>query len=872
MSSIHKIEISTGVYWIEIPDADLRLLCGAPADSVKHLMKKGLIVPIEKNGLRYETGPNAILLSDVMIQNGAFCNLAEFPVIQMLYRQGMILPDHPNNTGQKPLIIGSEEQVASQLEYIYRGNYGLISKEEITEAGIAPEFADELMRMKLRFAFGKIKNSDDLIDSLIIGNDPVEIKNGVWIERLLPNLFKITHGESSCQFDLNLPRNHAYAVPYSLGYHRFDRGYFSIIHSGEGDGWDIDRPCSSSILCFQGKIYLIDAGPNLSYLLTSLGIGVNEIDGIFHTHGHDDHFSGLTTLLRTDHKIKYFATPLVRHSVTKKLCALLDIEEEEFANYFDIHDLTFDTWNKVGALEVMPAFSPHPVETNVFHFRTMSESGYKTYAHLVDITSFEVLQKMLEDEKHPGISEHLHNQTINHYLRPADVKKLDIGGGMIHGHAEDFREDVSKKIILTHTSLPLSSEQKLIGSGAPFGTVDVLIPSYQNYHRERAFQFLKDYFQHVDSEHLQSLLNNPITEFNPETLILKEGAQASSLHMIITGEVEVINPTTGHHAILNSGSLIDEYAILFDEAPQSAYRAKSFTQTLEIPVSHFRHFIEHFQLREQLEKMVRTRSFLSSTWLFGESISHIVQNRIAKAAKEITIVSGDIQKHSIDPDSLLLIRSGRIQRSITDTVLEELKSGDFFREEKVLFQYPELIRSKVVEEARLYQIPAGILKEIPVVHWKAFELYEKRHVSILTTTLKHNTYMQWESGLQCHVQRIDKLHQQLIDIINILYYIQISKTCHEDVVQAYDALITTLRHHFECEEKLLAMYGYPELEVHRLHHRSFLVQIEETRNDLNKLNDDKLLEILILTSRWLDHHFRHEDQTSGRYLNQIGVY
>ena len=107
MTKIRKIQVTKGVYWVEIPDAKLYVLCGCPADSVKHLMKRGLIVPVEEKGVTYETGPNALLLSDVLIQNGSFSNLAEFPVMQMLYRQGMIIPKHPNNTGSKPLLIGS---------------------------------------------------------------------------------------------------------------------------------------------------------------------------------------------------------------------------------------------------------------------------------------------------------------------------------------------------------------------------------------------------------------------------------------------------------------------------------------------------------------------------------------------------------------------------------------------------------------------------------------------------------------------------------------------------------------------------------------------------------------------------------------------
>jgi len=37
MSKISKTKITTGVFWLEVPEADLYILCGCPADSVKHL-------------------------------------------------------------------------------------------------------------------------------------------------------------------------------------------------------------------------------------------------------------------------------------------------------------------------------------------------------------------------------------------------------------------------------------------------------------------------------------------------------------------------------------------------------------------------------------------------------------------------------------------------------------------------------------------------------------------------------------------------------------------------------------------------------------------------------------------------------------------
>ena len=113
------------------------------------------------------------------IQNGSFSNLAEFPVLHMFYKQGMIIPGHPNNSGKKPLLIGIKDQIIAQSRYIYRGNYGLVSVEEITAAGVERSQAEEMMRMKMRFAYGSIKKTEDLLEFRILENAPVEIRGGV---------------------------------------------------------------------------------------------------------------------------------------------------------------------------------------------------------------------------------------------------------------------------------------------------------------------------------------------------------------------------------------------------------------------------------------------------------------------------------------------------------------------------------------------------------------------------------------------------------------------------------------------------------------------------------------------------------------------
>jgi len=149
---VKKLKVSTGIFWVEVPQANVFMLCGCPADAVKHLKKRGLVETIDKkigqNIVSYESGPNCILLSEVLMQNGSFSNLIEFPAMQMLYLQGMGIPNHPNNTGIRPMIIGTDEQIKAQMKYFYRGNYGLINKEELAAAGITGETAEQMMRIK----------------------------------------------------------------------------------------------------------------------------------------------------------------------------------------------------------------------------------------------------------------------------------------------------------------------------------------------------------------------------------------------------------------------------------------------------------------------------------------------------------------------------------------------------------------------------------------------------------------------------------------------------------------------------------------------------------------------------------------------------
>ncbi len=726
MDSIKKIKVIEGVYWIEIAEANLRLLCGCPADIVKHLTRKGLIVTIESNGIKYETGPNAILLSDLFVQNGDISNLSEFPILQMLYKQGMIIPNHPNNDGSKPILIGGAKQVKTQLDYIYVGNYGLVDEEELKTCNLSKSKIELMMSMKKWFAFGKIKKSEELIDTLTLEKAPKEIKNGVAIARSGKNKFTLRYKEEECEIDLNLYSDNGYESPYPLGYYHNKREYFAIIHSGQGDGWDINRASMSSVLMFQGKIYLIDCGPNIHYTLKALGISINEIEGIFHTHAHDDHFAGITSLMRADHRIKYYTSKIVRKSVTKKLCALLDLDEVSFSTYFDIHDLELDTWNNIEGLEVMPLISPHPIETNIFYFRTMWEGGYKSYAHLADLTSFSVLDKMVKKNKNDlGIPKAFHDKIKKEYLRETSIKKVDAGGGMIHGEAEDFKGDKSEKIILSHTSIDLNEKQKEIGSSALFGSVDVLVPDYQDFLMRSAFHYLRSYFPTVPVYQLRILMNNKVELINPETILIKEGEKSDFIYLILSGSVEMIQTKQNIHGLLSAGAILAEIIGLNNVESFETYRTVNYVRALKIHTSLYREFVVKNDLYASIESSQDIREFLRKTKLFGQDISHPVQNRLLLNMRKISISRGD--KLDVNKNEFIyIIRSGEVELSKNGITYSILSQGDFFGVDNSRVVQDNSYSLLGLTKTEILAIPYFIISNIPIVNWKLLESYQKR--------------------------------------------------------------------------------------------------------------------------------------------------
>lgn len=479
MGLIKQRKVLDGVFWIEIPTIDLRMLCGCPADSIKHLALNGYLPTIEKEGTKIELGPNAILLSDVPIQNGSLANLSEFPLFHMFFTQGMIIPNHPNYGCPKPLLIGRSSQVEAQMEYVTIGNYGLTTEEQFHNVGETSEFAIRNINMKRRFALGEFYHTNELVQPIYLDADSVEVENGLTINRQSENIFEIGFKDESVVVDLNLPSKSSYGPSFELIGAAIPKSFFSITHTGEGDGWNPIKPSVSSVIQHKGKFYLVDSGPFITEILAAVGLSPNQIEGVFLTHVHDDHFGGLYDLTgqtNAEKKLKIYATNVVKATVTSKFSALLSISIQDVEDLFDFIELKRDSWNNINDLKVKPIPTAHPVDTTIILFKGKKGSREKVYGHYCDIAALSWLKSvMVTSEQEDGITREDLEQIRKIFNKKLDLKKIDVGGPSIHGDADDFINDPTSKLVLCHTHTPFTEKQLSIGQEVQFGQTDILI-------------------------------------------------------------------------------------------------------------------------------------------------------------------------------------------------------------------------------------------------------------------------------------------------------------------------------------------------------------------------------------------------------------
>jgi len=119
---------------------------------------------------------------------------------------------------------------------------------------------------------------------------------------------------------------------------------------------------------------------------------------------------------------------------------------------------------------------------------------------------------------------------------------------------------------------------------------------------------------------------------------------------------------------------------------------------------------------------------------------------------------------------------------------------------------------------------------------------------------------------------MDHQHAVIIDTMNELRLALIQSHHRTSANELLNKLIKFTRMHFQSEEQLMELHGFPGLVEHREEHKRLLAQLEDTVSRLQHDETVNINEFLSFLHNWFVHHVEGLDKEYGPWLNKHGVH
>ncbi|MGA2324255.1 MAG: bacteriohemerythrin [Sedimentisphaerales bacterium] len=119
--------------------------------------------------------------------------------------------------------------------------------------------------------------------------------------------------------------------------------------------------------------------------------------------------------------------------------------------------------------------------------------------------------------------------------------------------------------------------------------------------------------------------------------------------------------------------------------------------------------------------------------------------------------------------------------------------------------------------------------------------------------------IRWKEEYSVGVEKIDRQHRHLFEIINKLIDRSAASSDSKLVSETLTEMLNYAKEHFTTEEELMQEYGYPEIEPHKEQHIYFFKTTAEL--SINALNNQSMVlrEIVEFLKIWLTFHILKVD-------------
>ncbi len=119
-------------------------------------------------------------------------------------------------------------------------------------------------------------------------------------------------------------------------------------------------------------------------------------------------------------------------------------------------------------------------------------------------------------------------------------------------------------------------------------------------------------------------------------------------------------------------------------------------------------------------------------------------------------------------------------------------------------------------------------------------------------------FVVWHSSYCIGEPTIDRQHQELVRLINLLHQKIHGGFCDRIIDEVLIRLINYAENHFRDEEEFMKAKNYPEYEEHRKEHERLVMEVFEFKRRYDKREVSKF-DLLLFLRDWLINHILDTD-------------
>jgi len=131
-----------------------------------------------------------------------------------------------------------------------------------------------------------------------------------------------------------------------------------------------------------------------------------------------------------------------------------------------------------------------------------------------------------------------------------------------------------------------------------------------------------------------------------------------------------------------------------------------------------------------------------------------------------------------------------------------------------------------------------------------------------------NDLMPWGRRLALGIPEVDKQHKELVAMVNELHRAMRMKTGSREAGAILTRLADYTVHHFEYEEKLFDLHGYPDILNHKKMHKDLVAKVLAFTTEFEQGRAALSMDLMRFLTNWLKDHIMKADKAYAPFLKE----